>query len=185
MVFALAACAGGTAHKPSGKQLGQSGGVKTRPDPLAVRRIVLFYPPSAERLDVSYYHDGAYDPKALNAINKLMRDRHSGEVGKIDPELIDFLLDIRTRLALPPTVIFEILSGYRSRETNAKLARTNSTVAKESLHMYGYAVDFRINGVNGSAIAEIAKTMQRGGVSFYPNDNHVHVDIGNIRTWHK
>jgi len=26
--------------------------------------------------------------------------------------------------------------------------------------------------------------MQRGGVAYYPEDNHVHVDLGNIRTWH-
>jgi len=25
--------------------------------------------------------------------------------------------------------------------------------------------------------------MQRGGVAYYPEDNHVHVDLGNIRSW--
>jgi len=49
--------------------------------------------------------------------------------------------------------------------------------------MHGWAVDFRIAHVNGSAICEIAKTMQRVGVAYYPADNHVHVDLGNIRTW--
>ena len=51
--------------------------------------------------------------------------------------------------------------------------------------MHGWAVDFRIEGVKGKAICEIAKTMQRGGVAYYPEDNHVHVDLGNIRTWHE
>ena len=78
---------------------------------------------------------------------------------------------------------FEILSGYRTRATNAKLAFTNGNVAKESLHMHGWAVDFRIPHVDGRAICEIAKTMQRGGVAYYEGDNHVHVDLGNIRTW--
>ncbi len=168
---------------PSGKLVKQYGGIKTRPDAVAERSIVVAHPRSGERLNLTYYHDNGYDPAAMAAINRLFRDRHADVVGTIDPELIDFLVDIRSRLALPPTVTFEILSGYRTQDTNAGLRQTNGQVAKESLHIHGWAVDFRVPGVNGSAIAEIAKTMQRGGVSFYPSDNHVHVDLGNIRTW--
>lgn len=179
-VLSLAAC-GGTA--PTGKLVKQYGGPKTQPDRLATRTIILLHSTTGERLNLTYYHDGSHDRAAMRKINKLFRDRRDGTVGEIDPELVDFLVDIRTRLALPPTVVFEILSGYRSRDSNSKLARSNGQVATESLHMYGLAVDFRIAGVHGSAIAEVAKTMQRGGVSFYPSSNHVHVDIGNIRTW--
>ena len=179
----MAGCANTEKSGYGGKLIKQYGGEKTRPDPLVERFISLSHPQSGEKLAITYYRKGAYDQKVLGKINRLMRDRRADAVGAIDPELIDFLVDIRTRLALPPTVVFEILSGYRSPATNAALAQTNKNVAKESLHMYGYAVDFRIAGVNGSAIAEIAKTMQRGGVSFYPKSNHVHVDIGNIRTW--
>jgi uncharacterized protein YcbK (DUF882 family) len=181
IVLALAGCGGAAA--PSGKLVRQHGGPKTRPDALAVRTIELSHPQSGERLSLTYYHNGAYDPAAMAAINHLFRDRHANAEKEIDPELIDFLVDIRTRLALPTTVVFEILCGYRTPETNAIMAYQNSQVAKESLHMYGWAVDFRIPDVSGSAIAEVAKTMQRGGVSFYPSDNHVHVDLGNIRTW--
>lgn len=180
-LFLLAACAGGGA--PAGKLVKQYGGEKTRPDALAVRSIVLYHPDSRERVNRVYYVNGRYDPAAMTAINRLFRDRKTGEIAKIDPELIDYLVDIRSRLGLPPSVTFEILSGYRAPGTNAKLRKTNKQAAKESLHMYGWAVDFRIPGVNGKAIAEIAKTMQRGGVSYYPSTNHVHVDLGNIRTW--
>lgn len=180
MVLFVAACGGGA---PSGKLVRQHGGPKTRPDVAAERLIVLTHPQSGERLALTYYKNGKYDAASMAAINRLFRDRHNDTIGAIDPELIDFLVDIRTRLALPPTVAFEILSGYRCPATNAALARANGKVAKESLHIHGWAVDFRVAGVNGSAIAEIAKTMQRGGVSFYPEDNHVHVDLGNIRTW--
>ncbi len=157
---------------------------KTEPDRDSVRRIVLVYPyGGGETADVVFYHDGAYDAGAMRKIDRLMRDRHINAVGKIDPELIDFLVDIRKRLMLPETVPFQILSAYRSPKTNAQLARKDKNVAKESLHKYGWAVDFRIEGVSGKAIGEIAKTMQRGGVAYYPRDNHVHVDLGNIRTW--
>lgn len=178
LLLLLVACGG-----PAGKLVKQYGGPKAQPDVVPARSIILAYPYSHEKIDVVYFHDGAYDQAAMKKIDKLFRDRHNNAVAKIDPALIDFLVDIRTRLMLPPTVVFEILSGYRSAATNAKLARQSRQVAKESLHQYGLAVDFRIAGVGGSAIAEIAKTMQRGGVSFYRRDNHVHVDIGNIRTW--
>lgn len=165
------------------KQVSGRGLAKTKPDPLASRRIILIHVPSGEHLDVVYYHDGAYDKQALQQINHIMRDRHADVAGEIDPELIDYMLDLRTRLSLPPTVPFEIFSGYRTKETNAMLALRNNHVAIESLHIHGWAVDFRMPHVNGVALCEIAKTMQRGGVAYYPDDNHVHIDLGNIRTW--
>jgi uncharacterized protein YcbK (DUF882 family) len=180
LTLMLAACGGGShTHDVSGR-----GMAKTTPDRDAVRRIVLVYPYTHEVLDATYYHDGHYDQSELRKIDRLLRDRHTDTVGDIDPELIDYLIDIRKRLGLPATVPFQILSGYRTPETNAALAVSNANVAKESLHIHGWAVDFRVEGVNGSAICEIAKTMQRGGVAYYPKDNHVHVDLGNIRTWH-
>jgi len=184
LLFFLTACAGtGGDGRMAGKLVKQYGGEKTRPDKVAERSIVLTYPKAGERLNLTYYAGGQYDPSAMAQINQLFKDRQADQVGEIDPELIDYLVDIRRRLGLPPTVEFEILSGYRSPETNAKLRETNGQAAKESLHMHGWAVDFRVAKVNGKAIAEIAKTMQRGGVSYYPSSNHVHVDLGNIRTW--
>ncbi len=178
VLLLLAGCGG-----PAGKLVKQYGGEKTRPDALPSRSIVLVHPQSGETFDQIYYQNGAYDPAAMKKINRLFRDRTLGKTYPIDPELIDFLVDIRTRLCLPPSVVFEILSGYRARETNERLRDSNGQVAKESFHMRGWAVDFRIRGVQGRAAAEIAKTMQRGGVSYYPSSNHLHVDLGNIRTW--
>lgn len=179
LLFLLVACG----SSPATTTVSSYGLPKTRPDPLTERRIILLHPQSRERLDIVYARNGQYDKSALKKIDRLFRDRHSGVAGTIDPELIDYLIDIRTRLGLPPTVTFEILSGYRTRKTNKRLAKNNGNVATESLHMHGWAVDFRIPDVDGRAISEIAKTMQRGGVAYYPNDNHVHVDLGNIRTW--
>jgi uncharacterized protein YcbK (DUF882 family) len=186
MLLSLVSCGDSTSHHANGNGFSAAYGMsKTHPDIVAEKRIVLVHPESGERLNVVYYHDGHYDEDALQKINVLFRDRHANVVGNIDPELIDYLVDIRTRLGLPPSLVFEILSGYRTPETNRQLSFRNSQVAKESLHMHGWAVDFRIAHVSGSAICEIAKTMQRGGVAWYPTDNHVHVDLGNIRTWNQ
>ena len=184
LLCVLCAC-GGTREGGAIRPVSGRGLAKTQPDRDPVRRIVLVYPYTHETLNVVYFHDGHYDDAAIDKIESLMRDRHANVAGKIDEELIDYMVDIRKRLGLPPTAAFQILSGYRTLGTNAHLAASNGNVAKESLHMHGWAVDFRMDGVNGKAICEIAKTMQRGGVAYYPKDNHVHVDLGNIRTWHE
>ena len=57
----------------------------------------MLHPESGERLDVVYFHDGDYDPKVMKQINYLFRDRHANVAGKIDPELIDYLLLISAR----------------------------------------------------------------------------------------
>ncbi len=181
----LAGCSsfGGSSSPYAGHLVRQHGGEKTKPDTVAKRFIILLHPSSGERLNLIYSVNGKYDPKAMKKINTLFRDRRANKTIKIDPELIDYLVDIRSRLGLPSSVVFEILSGYRARATNEKLRKSNGQVAKGSYHMRGWAVDFRIKGVNGKAIAEIAKTMQRGGVSYYPSSNHIHVDLGKIRSW--
>lgn len=186
MVFALSGC--GYFDDPgysrsSGRLVKQYGGHKTRPDYAMQRFVVLSRHGTKEKINVTYYKNGRYVPDALRKINKIFRDRMTGRIGDIDPELIDFMVDIRTRLGLPPSVVFEVMSGYRSPASNKKLRRGNKQVAKNSFHLRGWAVDFKIRHVNGKAIAEIAKTMQRGGVSYYPSSNHVHVDLGKIRTW--
>lgn len=183
LLFCSGCGLGGGNSYYAGKLVKQYGGEKTRPDEAVQRSILLLHSPSGENLNLIYYADGRYKPMEMSQINKLFRDRRTNETHEIDPELIDYLVDIRKRLCLPQSVVFEILSGYRAPETNQGLRQSNKQAAKNSLHLHGWAVDFRIKSVNGKAIAEIAKTMQRGGVSFYPSSNHVHVDLGNIRTW--
>ncbi len=147
------------------------------------RFISLRHPESGEAVAVTYVRHYQYDPEALLQIDRIFRDRHNGETIAVDPQLIDFIADLRDRIGLPETVTFDITSGYRSPATNAMLARSSRSVARESWHMKGKAVDLRVPNVTGKAMAEIAKTMQRGGVAFYPKTGHVHIDTGAVRTW--
>lgn len=179
----LGACSGNKEPLYAGALVKQYGGEKTTPDVVEKRVVSLSHPASAEKLTETYYVDGRYDFQSLGRINALLRDRRSGRIFRIDPELVDFLVDLRTRLALPPSAVFEILSGYRESETNAALRREDKPAARNSLHVQGRAVDFRLVNVNGRAVAEVAKTMQRGGVSYYPGSNHVHLDTGALRSW--
>ncbi len=148
-----------------------------------VRRVVLVHPQSNERLDTIYFHNGGYDPRAMEKVRLMLRDRNTGESLAIDPLLMDFVFDLLFRTGLPPTTEVTMLSGYRSPKTNAQLIRDGRPAARESFHLQGKALDFRLATLPGPAMAEIAKTMQRGGAAFYPRSNHTHIDTGPVRTW--
>ncbi|WP_119679559.1 YcbK family protein [Indioceanicola profundi] len=147
------------------------------------RRIVLVHSPSRERVDVVYAREGRYDATALAQINNLMRDRNTGDLAPIDPLLLDFLWDLLFRTGIAEGTEVQITSGYRSPQTNARLVSQNRNAARESFHMSGKAMDFRVPLLPGAALAEIAKTMQRGGAAYYPSTGHTHIDTGPVRTW--
>ena len=60
---------------------------------------------------------------------------------------------------------------------------TDSGVASGSLHMVGKAIDIRVPGVELDHLRAAARSLQLGGVGFYPGSNFVHVDTGRVRFW--
>ena len=173
LVLTLAACASRAPEPPP---------VAAAPLP-ALRRVVLVHAASGEKADVVYHFNGTYDARALDKISRLLRDQHTGQIAPVDPELLDFVYDMLHRTGLPPSTEVHVTSGYRSPETNAKLVKTNRQAARESFHIRGQAIDFHVPSLPGGTLAEIAKTMQRGGVAFYPSSGHIHLDTGPVRTW--
>ncbi|NJO55314.1 MAG: DUF882 domain-containing protein [Rhodospirillales bacterium] len=134
-----------------------------------------------ETLDVVYYANGRYLQSALDQVNYLFRDFRNEQVIEIDPGLLDTLYAVRLRTET--TSPFDILSAYRSPETNAMLRRSSWRVARNSLHMKGMAVDIRLGDRDARYIARAARDMGRGGVGFYSRSNFVHLDTGTVRTW--
>lgn len=76
-----------------------------------------------------------------------------------------------------------IVSGYRSPQTNAMLRRTTEGVARNSLHMSGQAIDIRIPGVSLTSVRDTVTDLKSGGVGYYAKSNFVHVDTGRVRIW--
>ena len=78
-----------------------------------------------------------------------------------------------------------IISAYRSPQTNAMLRRRSSGVARHSQHTRGQAIDFFIPGASLSEIRAAGLRLQRGGVGFYPTSGSpfVHLDTGSVRHW--
>ena len=136
---------------------------------------------TGERLEVEYFSAGAYLPDALGAVNHLLRDFRSGDVGPIDPALLDLLHGLRERTGTSRP--FQIISGYRSPATNRMLHERSNGVATKSLHMTGQAIDIRLADVPLARLRDAAKAAGRGGVGFYPGSDFVHVDTGRVRAW--
>ena len=91
-------------------------------------------------------------------------------------ELIHNLQVIRDEVKVP----ISITSGYRSPEHNAKVKG-----AKDSQHVKGTAVDFKVQGLKPKEVALIVERLikegkiKQGGIGIYPS--WVHYDIRGIK----
>lgn len=134
-----------------------------------------------ETLDCCYWRAGHYDTSALAQINYVLRDHRAEEVYTIDPQLLDLLHTLRESTG--SSAPFEVISGYRSPKTNARLRSTSSGVARRSLHMQGKAIDIRLADIKLTQLRDAAISMQNGGVGYYAKSNFLHLDIGRTRNW--
>jgi len=136
---------------------------------------------TGESLDLVYWAEGRYLPDATQRIEYLLRDFRNDKIHAIDPKLLDLLTELRSRLET--TSPFQIISGYRSPETNAMLHRASEGVATNSLHLVGQAIDLRVPGRALEVVHREALAMRGGGVGYYPRSDFVHVDVGRVRRW--
>jgi uncharacterized protein YcbK (DUF882 family) len=129
--------------------------------------------------------DGAYRDangpiaRVMDELCIFLRDQHSGRMTGIDVGVIDFLTAVMAATGQTSAVV---LSAFRTRETNAMLARTTFGVAENSQHLYGRALDVRFDSRLADAVA-VARAMRRGGVGWYPHSGFIHLDSGPVRNW--
>jgi uncharacterized protein YcbK (DUF882 family) len=134
-----------------------------------------------EALNLVYWADGEYLADARQRIAYLLRDFRTNKVHAIDSRLLDLLSILRARLKTDAP--YQIISGYRSPETNAMLHRISEGVASNSLHIQGQAIDIRVPGRSLEQVHRTALAMEAGGVGYYPRSDFVHVDVGRVRRW--
>lgn len=145
------------------------------------RTISLLNVNTKEALTVTFWSDGTYHREALDQLNQFCRDSQNNQQTEMDPLLFDVLWQTMQAVGYGGTV--EVLSAYRSPATNAWLASMSRGVARDSQHMNGNAMDIRFPGVPVFKIRQAARSLQMGGVGFYPRSGFVHLDTGPIRYW--
>jgi len=136
---------------------------------------------TGEKLSIVYAAQGGYLPDAMQRVAQFLRDFRTGDAHAIDPELLD-LLHAAHRVS-GSRAPFQVISGYRSPQTNSWLRAQGRGVAGGSLHMVGKAIDVRLHDVRTARLREVALALRRGGVGFYPQADFVHLDTGPVRRW--
>jgi len=145
------------------------------------RKLAFFNTHTGESLEAVYWANGKYLSPAMTKIDHILRDDRTNEIKPIDIRLLDLLFAMAVKFESQQP--FHIISGYRSRETNALLRQCGGGVAKNSLHMQGKAVDIRMPDVRLASLRQAAVNLKGGGVGYYPRSNFVHIDVGRIRYW--
>jgi uncharacterized protein YcbK (DUF882 family) len=145
------------------------------------RSLAFVHTHTREHLEIVYADASGYLAPSLQKVNELLRDFRTEQVHAIDPSLLDLLHALRLQVKAQEP--FHVISGFRSRRTNATLRSKSAGVAKYSLHMEGKAIDIRVPDVGLGALRDQARRLRRGGVGFYPASNFVHVDTGRVRIW--
>ena len=147
------------------------------------RTIILSNDHTDESGSFTYMVNGIYDSAVLDKLNWFCRDWRLNEPTQMDPHLFDIVWEVYRESG--STQPIDVLSGYRSPQTNAMLRRRSRQVAEHSAHMEGKAIDAHFVDVGTARIRDIAMRMQAGGVGFYPSGAQpwVHIDSGPIRYW--
>jgi uncharacterized protein YcbK (DUF882 family) len=145
------------------------------------RQLSFYHTHTSESLTVTYYRDGEYLAPALTELNHFLRDFRTDDVTSMDPAVFDILHDIQ--IASGSMGTYEIISAYRSPETNEMLRGNSNGVARNSQHLLGKAIDVRLTDLDTAALHDVALSLQRGGVGYYDKSDFVHVDTGRVRQW--
>ncbi len=134
-----------------------------------------------ETLKVTFHDGKDFIPAAVAKLQHLLRDFRTGEAHEIDTGLYLLLTDLAKKSGREP--VYDLISGYRSPQTNEKLRAQGHAVAEHSLHREGRAMDVRLHDFPLDAFRDLALAAKRGGVGYYPRSNWVHVDTGRVRSW--
>ncbi|CDN95564.1 DUF882 domain-containing protein [Rhizobium oryzihabitans] len=147
------------------------------------RSLKLYYIHTREKAVITFKRNGKYDQKGLQELNRFLRDWRRNQPTRMDPRLFDLVWEVYRRSGA--TDYINVVSAFRSPETNGLLRTRTKGVAEKSQHMLGKAMDFYIPGVKLARLREIGMQMQIGGVGFYPSSGSpfVHMDVGGVRAW--
>jgi uncharacterized protein YcbK (DUF882 family) len=160
---------------------GQAGAARPRYSQ-SVRTLAFEHTWTGEKVKITYYENGRYIDDAMQALDRFMRDTRNDVVHEMDPRLYDLLFDLHR--IMDSSNPFQLISGYRSPETNSMLAARSRSVARNSFHLRGWAADVRLAGRDLRQLAMGALSLRRGGVGMYSRrSNFIHVDTGPVRRW--
>lgn len=155
---------------------------------LKPRVLSVVRPQSGEKAKVLFWQDGQLIDAAYQELCHILRDVNGKKSAAIDPKLLDTLWGTQAycaRFGIEQPL--EILSGYRTPESNQRLIEQGVPAARQSLHIKGKAADVRIARLTPDVLGGLVRSFRQGGVGFYyregPKGGWIHADTGLQRTW--
>ena len=116
-------------------------------------------------------------------LNHFFRDWRENKVIQIDKGVLNIFFKICQEAVEPNDFLeVQINSGYRTLKTNEYLRRQSRNVAKNSLHISGRAIDFKIINLAKDDAEKFADQMSPGGLGVYKS--FLHIDTGPYRRWY-
>ena len=131
---------------------------------------------TGEYLKTTFVENGEVIPEVMKQIELFLRDHRNNKTHTIDPNLIHLINQLQLDCSRPGLTSFDVVSGYRSTETNNMLRQKSKGVAKNSYHTKGCAIDIKLPG-HTKELRNLARSYQKGGVGYYPKSGFVHVDV--------
>tara|TARA_B100000674_G_scaffold207226_1_gene169421 strand:+ start:481 stop:1191 length:711 start_codon:yes stop_codon:yes gene_type:complete len=132
----------------------------------------------------SYRIKAAFFDNDLNfdMLDYFFRDWRENKTIEMDRGVVtNFLKICESLLGFDQELDVDITSAYRTSKTNEKLRRNSSKVARNSMHLVGRAIDFRIGNRSISNLENVAEKLTPGGLGVY--SGFIHIDTGPYRRW--
>jgi len=137
---------------------------------------------TGEKMSYFVGSQGNHSKSDRLAFDKFCRDWRDDEVIAMDKNLINILANICEPFVDNNGIVkVDVLSGYRTKRTNEKLRSKSRNVAKNSFHLKGRALDFRVPNVPIETLRNYADKEAIGGLGMYRN--FIHIDTGPSRRW--
>ncbi|MBK3737465.1 uncharacterized protein YcbK (DUF882 family) [Azospirillum brasilense] len=146
-------------------------------EPAPERTLRIYNCLTGESFDGVYWAEGRPIAEAMARIDWVLRDHRSDDCHRIDLALLNRMSEMQEKLDSQHP--FEVLSAFRSKETNRRV----KGAASGSLHLQGRAVDLRLQGRRAVDLYRCALSFGDGGAGCYAKRNFVHVDTGPTRRW--
>jgi|SRR5476651_899506 len=127
-----------------------------------------------------YWANNALQWDGYAEICRMLGDVHQNVAVQMDPRLFDLMRAVQAYVAYygyhEP---LSVNSGFRTPQTNGSL----EGAARNSMHLFGKAIDFSMPGLPSDYMGLLASHYQAGGVGFYSAQKFTHMDTGNVRYW--
>ena len=132
----------------------------------------------------SYRIKASFFDSELNydVLDYFFRDWRENKTIRMDRGVIkNFLKICESLLGSDRELEVDITSGYRTKKTNEILRQNSSRVAKNSMHLIGRSIDFKVRNRSIQNLETIANNVTPGGLGVY--SGFIHIDTGPYRRW--